>query len=71
MQGIAAGELRRARDAVTWEGKELSEKTLTICQPEPSSSYKIIRIRKALTDDGYRYAPHKIIFLLQTLPPRR
>ncbi len=43
----------RVGAAVTWDGKQLSEKTLKMCQQEPSPFYKIIGMRKALADNSY------------------
>ena len=55
-------ELRRVGDAVAWDGKQLNEKTLKMCQQEPSTFYKIIGMRKALADNSYRAKRGNCVF---------
>lgn len=62
MQGIAVGGLLRVGVAVAWDGKQLSEKTLKMCQQEPSPFYKIIGMRKALADNSYRAKRGNCVF---------
>ena len=59
---VRSMELRRVGDAVAWDGTQLNEKTLKMCQQEPSSFYKIIGMRKTLADNSYRAKRGNCVF---------